>query len=93
MTHVLAAAALAAVSSVATAADPSPAVRYKPSLLVQLQVRDLERSIRFYTDTLGFRLTERRDDLQFAHIDCGVQGLQLGLSAGGQKPPTRAASC
>ena len=67
-------------------AKPAP-VPWRPSLLVQLQVSDLDRSIRFYTETLGFELTERRDDLQFAHIACGVQGLQLGLSAGGPKAP------
>jgi catechol 2,3-dioxygenase-like lactoylglutathione lyase family enzyme len=62
-------------------------VTYRPSLLVQLQVADLDRAIRFYTHTLGFELTERRDDLQFAHISCGLRGLQLGLSAGGGKAP------
>lgn len=55
---------------------------YEPSLLVQLQVKDLERSVRFYRDTLGFKVTERRDDLQFVHIDPGLKGLQIGLSAG-----------
>jgi catechol 2,3-dioxygenase-like lactoylglutathione lyase family enzyme len=64
-----------------------PVVTYAPSLLVQLQVSDLDRSLRFYTETLGFKLTERRDDLEFAHLDCGVPGLQLGLSAGGSLPP------
>ena len=75
------------LAAAALGEEARPAVRYRPSLLVQMQVRDLDRSIRFYTETLGFRVTERRDDLQFAHIDCGVQGLQLGLSAGGEKTP------
>ncbi len=29
----------------------------------------------------GFTLTERRDDLQFAHIETNVPGLQIGLNA------------
>lgn len=57
-------------------------------LLVQLAVLDLDRATRFYADVLGLRVTERRDDLQFVHLDCGVPGLQLGLSAGEPKPPT-----
>ena len=55
-------------------------VEYRPTLLIQLGVKDLDRSIRFYTDVLGFTLTERRDDLQFAHLDTNVGGLQIGLS-------------
>lgn len=67
-------------------AEPSDSI-FGSGLLVQLQVSDLERSLRFYTETLAFRLTERRDDLQFAHVDCGVPGLQLGLAGGGALPP------
>jgi predicted enzyme related to lactoylglutathione lyase len=55
-------------------------VRYRPNLLIQLPVSDLERSIAFYSTVLGFTMTERRDDLKFAHIDTNVPGLQIGLN-------------
>jgi predicted enzyme related to lactoylglutathione lyase len=75
-------------SLVRTAAASESDAVYGQGLLVQLQVRDLERAVRFYTDVLGFRVTERRDDLQFVHLDCGVKDLQLGLSGGGAQPPS-----
>jgi predicted enzyme related to lactoylglutathione lyase len=56
-------------------------VSYRPGLLIQLGVTDLDRAIRFYTTVLDFELTERRDDLKFAHIDTNVPGLQIGLNA------------
>ena len=82
----------ALLTSALVVGSPAAAERvpWEPSLLIQLQVADLDRSIRFYEDTLGFKVTERRDDLQFAHVDCGLAGLQLGLSAGGPKPPSAA---
>ncbi len=76
---------LLAVCSAAPAVSQD--VPWRPDLLVQLQVSDLDRSIKFYRDTLGFRVTERRDDIQFAHLEFGVAGLQIGLSAGGSKTP------
>ena len=59
---------------------PPDGIKYRPVLLVQLGVKDLDRAVRFYTETLGFVVTERRDDLQFAHLSTNVEGLEIGLS-------------
>jgi predicted enzyme related to lactoylglutathione lyase len=59
---------------------PPTGIAYRPSLLVQLGVTDLDRSIRFYRDMLGFTVTQRRDDLGFAHLNTNVPGLEFGLS-------------
>lgn len=61
-------------------AQEAPPISYRPTLLVQIGVTNLDRSIAFYTSMLGFTLTERRDDLKFAHIDTNVPGLQIGLN-------------
>ncbi len=57
-----------------------PVVQYRPELVLQFGVSDLDRAIRFYESVLEFKLTERRDDLGFAHIATNVPGLELGLS-------------
>jgi predicted enzyme related to lactoylglutathione lyase len=59
---------------------PPQGVEYRPTVLVQIGVADLNRAIEFYTEMLGFQVTERRDDLQFAHLATNVAGLQIGLS-------------
>lgn len=58
-------------------------VHYRPLVTLQLPVSDLDRAIKFYVDVLEYRITERRDDLGFAHVATNVPGLELGLSAGG----------
>jgi catechol 2,3-dioxygenase-like lactoylglutathione lyase family enzyme len=78
---------LLSLSMVQASAAAEAGLVLRPSLLVQLRVQDLERSIRFYTGTLGFKVTERRDDLGFVHVDCGLAGLQIGLSTGGAAAP------
>jgi predicted enzyme related to lactoylglutathione lyase len=60
---------------------PEPALAYRPTLLIQLAVSDLDRAVMFYTTVLRFTLTERRDDLKFAHINTNVPGLEIGLNA------------
>ena len=53
---------------------------YRPNLVIQLGVRNLDKAIAFYQDSLQFTLSERRDDLSFAHIETNVPGVELGLN-------------
>ena len=53
---------------------------YRPTLLVQIGVSNLDRAIDFYTNMLGFEMTERRNDLKFAHVTTNVPGLEIGLN-------------
>lgn len=62
--------------------SPSPAPAYSRTLLVQLTVGDLDRSIDFYTHTMGFTLESRDDDLAWARIDPGIRGVTIGLGTG-----------
>lgn len=72
---------MAAVVSVAGAQAPDKAkIPYRQEVTLQLAVSSLDRSIGFYESTLGFKVTERRDDLKFAHVATNVPGLELGLS-------------
>jgi catechol 2,3-dioxygenase-like lactoylglutathione lyase family enzyme len=86
---VLAAVVVAVVASVPAVREDQ--VQYRPTVVLQIGVADLDRAIRFYRDTLEFKMVERRDDLQFAHIDTNLPGLQLGLSVGSPKAGTGAA--
>lgn len=64
---------------------------YRPSVVLQIGVANLDKAIAFYEDVLGFKTVERRDDLQFAHVETNVPGLQLGLSVGSAQKGTGAA--
>ena len=64
---------------------------YRPSVVLQLGVSDLDKAIDFYERVLGFTTTERRDDLKFAHVATNVPGLELGLSVGSALKGTGAA--
>ena len=61
-------------------AQAPPAVQYRPVVVAQLGVSNLERSIEFYEGVLDMRVKERRDDLKFAHVETSVPGLEIGLS-------------
>jgi catechol 2,3-dioxygenase-like lactoylglutathione lyase family enzyme len=46
-------------------------------LLVRIFVRDFERAVRFYTETLGMKLSHRSDELGWAQLATG--GAELAL--------------
>lgn len=57
------------------------AVKWQQTMLVQLQVADLDRSIDFYTKTLGLELESRNDAINWARIKTGIAGVTIGLGA------------
>ena len=81
MTNLVIAFAVLGALATSQSSKPPAGLSYRPELLIQLAVADLNRAIEFYTKVLGFELTERRDDLKFAHIATNVPGLQIGLNA------------
>jgi predicted enzyme related to lactoylglutathione lyase len=83
--------ALIAAVALTLQASQEPGPHYRPTVVVQLAVSSLDKSIAFYEDVMGFKTLERRDDLQFAHVETNVPGLQFGLSAGGAQKGTGAA--
>lgn len=61
---------------------------------VVLRVQDMQRSLDFYTNTLGCQFKKRRDDLGMIHLAAGASMIDLvdvegplGLQAGGPADP------
>ena len=51
-------------------------------LLVRVFVRDFERAVRFYNDTLGMKLSSRSDDMGWAQFTLGGADLALERDRG-----------
>ena len=52
---------------------------YQKDVVMQFGVSDLERSIEFYTETLGLELFERNDAIGWARVRTAVPGVTIGL--------------
>ena len=90
--------ALVSYASPAGAGDPAGDVRssetpvradarslgFTGTLLIQLRVGNLDRSIDFYTNVLGFELSHRNDDLAWAKVRPPGGRVVIGLGAGSE---------
>ncbi len=54
-------------------------IEYRPTLLVQLRVADLERSVHFYRDLLDMKVVHRNDALKWVKVSHGIDGVTIGL--------------
>ncbi len=57
------------------------AVEYIDELTCSLGVTDLDKSIEWYQQVLGFEIIYRVDDIQWCEMKTGVSSANLGLSA------------
>ena len=55
-------------------------IEYDGGLTCALGVTDLDRSIAWYSDVLGFALLYRRDDIGWCELSTGVDRVNVGLS-------------
>src|SRR5688572_6092149 len=56
------------------------AIRYDGGLTCALGVTDLDRSIAWYRDILGFELLYRSEDIAWCELKTGVERVNVGLS-------------
>jgi catechol 2,3-dioxygenase-like lactoylglutathione lyase family enzyme len=56
------------------------AIRYDGGLTCALGVTDLDRSIAWYRDVLGFELLYRSEDIAWCELKTGVERVNVGLS-------------
>ncbi len=56
------------------------ALDYVPELTASMGVTDIDRSIAWYRDVLGFTLMYRADEIGWCELSTGVPGVSVGLS-------------
>ena len=59
--------------------DEKPKLAYQPVMLVQLAVKDLDRSVKFYGQVLDLELEYRIEELKWAKFKTALPGVSIGL--------------
>lgn len=55
-------------------------IEYDGGLTASMQVTDLDKAIKWYTDMLGFKVQYRLDDMGWAEMETSVKKVNVGLS-------------
>lgn len=55
-------------------------IQYKGGIVCALGVRDLEKSVKWYQEALGFKVTFRLDEYGWAEVQTAWKDVTLGLS-------------
>jgi catechol 2,3-dioxygenase-like lactoylglutathione lyase family enzyme len=55
-------------------------IRYRPELTAATQVKDMQRSIHWYRETLGFTVIYEVKEMGWCELATSVPGVSLGLS-------------
>ncbi len=66
------------MASPATAATKSP-IGYDGGLTCTIDVTDIDRSIAWYQDVLGFKLLYKMDDMGWCELATEIPGVNVGL--------------
>ena len=56
------------------------ALVFIPEMTASISVKDLDRSIAWYQDVLGFKLLYRADEIGWCELSTDVPGVNVGLS-------------
>ncbi len=62
-------------------------IDYDGGLTLSLSVSDLDKSIAWYKDTLGFQLLYKMDDMGWCEMSTGVERVNVGLSVTEEHKP------
>ena len=62
-------------------------IDYDGGLTLSLPVSDLDKSIDWYQDTLGFKLLYKLDEMAWCEMSTGVERVNVGLSVTEERKP------